>query len=493
MVNFFRKRAGLSPPALAQEADEVRPGARLGGRYLIQRVFEGGMGKVCVVEDLNHRADRGEPVFVLKFPRLLVNEEQETAFRREAALWVSIGQHPAIVPAYWVDVVGSKLCVAAEFIAADAAGRSSLRDHLSGRPKPLRLVARWAFQFMLGMEHALARGLSSHGDVKPENLLIDLSGDLRITDFGLAKATTGDDPTLGGTPAYMPSEQWAGMALDERSDLYAFGLVLCELCYGRHPLRATTIAEMRGEHLRGISALPDHALRPLISKLLKADRSERCSLSEAQAMLREIASLAGITLPKALPSQPCDELSELRARSSIEGVSGGVRSAFEAAMEITRRWPTDASGWTQLGRLYLSVDDLAQAHAATVRSIKLDDTRSAPWNNLGVIWSGLREPDKAVLSFRRALECEPDNTGAMLNMATPLLALGRRQEAIAILRGALELAPDKCSAWVNLAGCLWEDGQKEAALTALRKANVLAPPSMRKTIGVQLSQWTGHC
>lgn len=447
------------------------------------------MGTVCVVTDLSRRdSDKGDDEFVLKFPKLQ-NISQEIAFRKEASVWVSLGRHPAIIPAYWVDIVGSRLCVAAEFVEADVLGRSSLREHLTGNPKPLRLVVRWASQFLLGMEHSYSRGLSSHGDIKPENLLVDRHDNLRIMDFGLARATADDGPTRGGTPAYMPSEQWLGRPLDERSDLYAFGLVLCELCYGGRPSKASTVAALKLEHLQGVSGLPDHALRPLISKMLKAEPAERCSLSEAHGLLRGIAVRAGITLPVPLPQDASDQLSSLRAKSSIEGVAGGAKTAFEAALEITRRWPSDASGWTQLGRLYLSINDIPRAHAATVRSLELDDTRTAPWNNLGIIWGDLGEPRKALMAFRRALECDPDNTGAMLNMASPLCALGERKRAIQTLRGAITLAPDKYSAWVNLAGCLWDDGQADAAIVALQTGRGLAPPTLHARLDEQRLAW----
>jgi serine/threonine protein kinase len=488
MFGIFGKRppqGGKSSSAVA--AADFRPGSKLGGRFHVFRSFEGGLGVVCVVEDLSHRPTQGSNVFVLKFPKLL-DHGQEAAFRREASVWVMLGRHPAIIPALWVDFVGSRLCVAAEFIPPDAAGRSTLRDHLQGKPKPLRQVVRWTHQFLSGMLHAVDRGMTSHGDVKPENLMVSPDGDLQITDFGLAKSIYEREPTRGGTPAYMPSEQWLGGMLDQRSDLYAFGLILFELCFGRLPFPMGSVPALRDQHLRATFDIPAHPLKSLVSALLKADRDQRPTLAEAMSLLEDAALRNGIVLQKPIPPSDFDRREELRAQSSIEGPNG-IRSTFEAALELTRCWPDDASAWTQLGRLYLSVDDVPQAHAATARSISLDDTRSAPWNNLGIIWSRLGEPHKAILAYRRALECDPDNTGTMLNMAAPLAAVGQLKEAIVVLNGAIALAPDKVAVWVSLSGCLWEDGQRREAIQALRKACDLAPPSMRPQLDQQLAQW----
>lgn len=478
MFRFFNKSPASAPIAL---------GMKLGGRYRVLRTFEGGLGVVCLVEDEQHSPERGESQFVLKFPKLM-DAAQEAAFRREASVWVSLGRHPAIVPAFWVDIVGSRLCVAAEFIPPDQRGRTSLRDHLDGSPKPLRQICRWAAQFLSGLEHSSARAMASHGDIKPENMLIDPAGDLHITDFGLANFVHREEGAQGGTPTYMAPEQWRGEVLDTRSDLYAFGLVLFELCFGHRAYRASTVAGLRDAHLSAGLVVPPHPLANLISSLVQADRGSRPTLKDAISHLLSIARQNGLSLPAPVPATDLDRREELRAQSSIEGPQG-AKSALDAAPELTRLWPDDASAWTQLGRLLLSVGDVQRAHAATVRSLEIDDTRSAPWNNLGLIWADLNEPKRAVLAFRRALECDPDNIGAMLNMARPLSDMGQQQEAVHILKGAVAIAPDKYAAWVNLAGCLRGVGQENAALEALKRGYSLAPPSVQPSLSRQLSEW----
>lgn len=474
---FFKNRNRSSVPVA---------GETLAGRYLVRKVFEGGLGVVCVVEDKSPSPHTGEARFVLKFAKSELPIDQQEAFRHEAAAWVALGRHPAIVPAFWVDHVGSRLCVAAEYIAPDDMGRGSLLDHLNGSPKKIRQIVRWNAQFFDGLAHATSKGLITHADIKPANLLIDRFNDLLITDFGLAKVR-GLQNNAGGTPRYMSPEQWTGLQGTYKSDLYSFGLVLHELCFGFYPFAPADFNQLRQNHLRSTPQLGDHPLSPLISRLWAKAPAERLGLSEAKSVLSEIAHRHGIRLPHAIVSTE-SALEELRAKATVEGPNG-FRDALDAATEITRHWPDDASGWTQLGRLYLSGGDLRNAHAATAKSISIDDTRSAPWNNLGVIWGGLGEPERSILSFRRALECDPDNTGAMLNMAKPLSVLGRNGEAILVLKGAISLAPDKYTAWVNLAGCLKETGDLQEAIKALDQGYELAPHSMKATILRQRADW----
>ena len=470
-----------TPPSRTPSA-----GDRLGGRYLVLKVFEGGLGIVCVVSDLSPSPDRGDARFVLKFAKADLPPEQQEAFRHEASAWVAMGRHPSIVPAFWVDEVGSRLCIAAEYIEPDELGRGSLLDHLCGQPKAPQQIFRWTAQFFDGLSHAISRGLVTHSDIKPANLLVSRWGDLQITDFGMAKVL-GLQSSRGGTPKYMSPEQWRGLYCNHKSDLYSFAFILHEMCFGFHPFADDEMDQLPFRHSSVSPQLPIHPLSPLIERLWAKAVSDRIDVSQARSMLSEIAGRCGLKLPVVnVSTEPA--LEELRAKATVEGPNG-FQDALDAAIKITRRWPGDASGWTQLGRLYLSAGDLREAHAATVRAISIDDTRSAAWNNLGVIWGGLEEPERSILSFRKALQCDPDNTGAMLNLAKPLTILGRNSEAIRILKGAIALAPDKFSAWVNLAGCLKETGDLPEALSALDQGYELAPPSMKPIILRQRSDW----
>src|SRR5690606_376577 len=120
-----------------------------------------------------------------------------------------------------------------------------------------------------GMEHAQSRGVRVHRDIKPEHLLLG-SGHLQITDFGIASAAplqwspsphVAGRQRIAGTPPYMPPEQWAGSEQDFRTDVYAFGIVLHELVFGRYPWPISSAQQLREAHFTGSRTLPPHPLQ----------------------------------------------------------------------------------------------------------------------------------------------------------------------------------------------------------------------------------------
>ena len=462
------------PPGTTERAEGVgegayTPGQKIAGKYLVHRVFEGGMGRVFLV------SDGGEP-FVLK--TFTPGAVDPTVFAREARTWVNLGRHEHLVPAFWVDHLAGMMCVAAEFIPPDNQGRTTLRDHISQGPASPKRALRFAAHFAYGMQHALENGLVAHRDIKPENLLVGRNETLQITDFGIASAFPLEwqeraSPVaargISGTAPYMAPEQWRGAKQDFRTDVYAFGIVLFELCFGSHPFKANSWTQFSRCHQSETVSVPNHPLADVISRsVAKAPEKRFASPAEFLGALQSAAQQMGANLPPP-PLKYESSREELLARASLSA-TGNVQHALAAARLLTEQWPDFASGWTQLGRILIEQNDLRGAREATKRAIDLDPTRSAPWNNLGLIYSGLGKKIEAVVAFETAIESDSLNTGAMLNMAGPLASLGRHNEAISWLERAAALAPDKSAAWFNLGSQLKARGRQIEAQTAFQRA-----------------------
>ncbi|HEU4405183.1 MAG TPA: protein kinase [Polyangiaceae bacterium] len=209
-------------------------------------------------------------------------------FRREAEALTGL-EHPNIVRVFSLgDHEG------APYLAMELVGGGSLDAELQaraegGRPPSCDEVGRWLLGAARGLAFAHARGVV-HRDLKPANLLLDEregGSEIKIADFGVAMLTAADEPSRAwvvGTPAYMAPEQCYAIEaeVDERSDLFALGVVAYELLTGRRPFRAATLAQYarelaagRPEPPRNLRAGVDPMLEAIALKLLRIRPDER--------------------------------------------------------------------------------------------------------------------------------------------------------------------------------------------------------------------------
>ncbi|HET9513729.1 MAG TPA: protein kinase, partial [Gemmatimonadales bacterium] len=207
----------------------------LADRYLIEReIAAGGMGTVYLARDLRHHRRVALKLLQPAGPdasRLVLTE-----LRHSARL-----QHPHILPVFDSGEVAGQAWMALPFMEG-----GSLRQLLSSRG---RLPVDEALPLLQGIGAALQYAHDQqilHGDIKPENILID-RGHAYLADFGISRAIHAEDssmraaPPLAGTPDYVSPEQASGdRAIDGRADLYSLACVAVEMFGGRAPFTADT-------------------------------------------------------------------------------------------------------------------------------------------------------------------------------------------------------------------------------------------------------------
>jgi serine/threonine protein kinase len=243
-----------APPADAVRLIELadRSGASLVGQtlgqYEIRRVLgAGGMGVVYLAEDT--RLGRTVALKAIA-PQFAADHGRRERLRREARAAATLS-HPNIATVYALEQSGDQLFIAAEYVAGE-----TLREEINRGRQPLALVTETAVALARALALAHDRGIL-HRDLKPENVVRRPDGEVKILDFGLARALVPDTPATPpltedgarlGTPLYMSPEQLRGEALDGRSDLFALGLVIYELAAGTHPFaagdQASTVARI---------------------------------------------------------------------------------------------------------------------------------------------------------------------------------------------------------------------------------------------------------
>ena len=234
-------------------------GDELGIYEILAPIGAGGMGEVYRARD----PKLGRQVAIKVLPaHLASNASARERLRREAAAAAAL-DHPFICKVFEIGEAGDVLFLVMEFIAGE-----TLHQRLAAGPLPLAEALRIASEVAEALEEAHNQRFV-HRDLKPANVMI-AQGHVKVMDFGLAKqfgvavaAGSADTPTLTaaspplteygtavGTPDYMSPEQVRGEDLDQRSDLFSFGILLCNLLGNPHPFRRPSMQETMAAILR---------------------------------------------------------------------------------------------------------------------------------------------------------------------------------------------------------------------------------------------------
>ena len=212
-------------------------------------------------------------------------------FEREAKLLASLN-HPHIATIHGFEKDG-----ATRFLVMELVEGPTLAERIASGPLPMEEALLIARQVTEGLEAAHEKAVV-HRDLKPANIKLTENGDVKILDFGLAKAIEGEEPTptdsksptltragtqagvLLGTAAYMSPEQARGQAVDRRTDIWAFGVVLFEMLTGRRLFSGYTVSDTLAAVLRADidwNALPEStpsSVRRLLRRCLERDRKK---------------------------------------------------------------------------------------------------------------------------------------------------------------------------------------------------------------------------
>jgi serine/threonine protein kinase/dienelactone hydrolase len=298
---------------------ELTTGSTFAGHYqVIKELGKGGMGIVYLAHDTS--LDRK---VAIKF--LPENCEQDQIakkrFLREARSAASL-DHPYVCSIYEVGEAEGK-----DFIVMEYVEGRTLKEKLESGPLPLKEALKTAAEVAESLEKANLKGII-HRDLKPSNIMFTSEGHAKVMDFGLAKqlmpigrasqeetltAMTREHTTVG-TLAYMSPEQLKGEELDHSSDVFSFGVVLCEMLTGVHPFKKDAGVETASAILHETTILlpmgaeeTREQLQQLVSKMLVKNPRERIPIQEVRANL--------VRLIEQISAQQVDVSGKILARS----------------------------------------------------------------------------------------------------------------------------------------------------------------------------------
>ena len=280
----------VGPPPEKGWAESLRPGARVGRFELVREIGRGGFGVVFEARDLELgrvvalKAMRTSPRPEVAQERLL--REAETAARLS---------HPNIVTLHDAGRTEDGSYLVLELLRGEP-----LAGRLGRGPVPLREALGIAVEVAKGLAHAHREGVV-HRDLTPGNVFLCQGGAVKLLDLGLAHAF-GRRKTEGGTPAYMAPEQWRGAPEDERTDVFALGVILFRMLTGELPFPDDGGRSVRGRRPAPPLEVPAApALGALVARMLAKDPAAR--VRDGAVLLERLESIAA-TRPGELPRAP---------------------------------------------------------------------------------------------------------------------------------------------------------------------------------------------
>ena len=319
-------------------------GTKLGSHEITALLGNGGMGEVYRARDTKLKREVAIKILPDVFSR---DADRVIRFQREAEVLASLN-HPNIAAIYHLEEANN-----ATFLVLELVEGETLAERIQCGPIPIDETLRIAKSICGAFEAAHEKGVV-HRDLKPANIKMTPNGDVKVLDFGLAKAlvsesartSLSDSPTqitdagsgvILGTAAYMSPEQAKGKLVDRTTDVWAFGCVLYEMLTAHAAFEGETVGEILGSVFRAEpdwSRLPretPESIRRLLRRCLQKD--PRLRLHDIHDSWLEIEELALELAPSASPAE--------KRSSAMErlGWVGAAVVALIAVIEGVWLWP----------------------------------------------------------------------------------------------------------------------------------------------------------
>ena len=281
---------------------------------IIEEIGRGGMGIVYKAKDIKLKRN-----VALKFlpAELIQDKKAKMRFIQEAQAAAAL-EHPNICTVYEVNETTGQTFIVMSFIEG-----KSLKERLAAGRMEIDEAKYIAIQVAEGLKEAHEKGIV-HRDIKPANIMLTKKGQIKITDFGLAKLSWGVDLTktftIMGTVAYMSPEQAKGEEVDHRTDIWSLGAMLYEMLSGECPFHKAQeqamIYSILNDKPTPISLLrsdiPTHIEQVIEKALTKRMKERYQNIGELISDLKESLPITFVKAEKSIVVLPFDDLSPNR-------------------------------------------------------------------------------------------------------------------------------------------------------------------------------------
>ena len=370
-------------------SDVFQPEQVVGGRYrVVRKLGGGGMADVYLCEDLT--LGRNVAIKVL-LQRYLNDPTFVERFRREAKAAAGLNQQNLVSIYDWGEVDGTY------YIAMEYVEGETLKDLIRrrGRLSGNESVAV-TLQLLAAVDFAHRSGIV-HRDIKPQNVMLDQAGTVKVMDFGIARAGDSGMTEAGsilGTAQYLAPEQAKGYPVDERSDLYSVGVCLYEMLTGTVPFKGDSAVTVALKHVNEAPVEPSelvpgmpYVLNQIVLKAMAKDPADR--YQSAAEFARDLRAAREGGPVQAAAFDAGGERTRVMSAAAAGMTAAGTTSVLDQPMPPRRkksRWPlilvilflaiiaaaAAALWWTMSGEKTAVPSVVGLSKAAAISSLQKD-------------------------------------------------------------------------------------------------------------------------
>ena len=467
------------------------------GRYkVLKEIGRGSMGVIYLGYD--PEIGRTVAIKTIRWDLIQANIGPEEALKRFTNEVKIVGQfqHPNIVTLYDTGEAGGSRYFVMEYVEGRTLASLLHTDGPPSLARALEIIRSIA----QGLSYAHGKGVM-HRDVKPSNVMISNEGQVKITDFGIARCTAFSGNmtrSLTGTPKYISPEQVEGRQIDSRSDMFSLGVVAYELLTGEAAFEGETLTEIIQKVIHEIPPVPSSvnpaipaALDGVLMKALEKDPDmrhpdmkafENALLSAAEPPPLDATVRGRFAPPKAGPG---DKPGGSKIRPTQIAALSLIVLALLAVLASLRFGWWKLPGQTDSGKAYAEgIEKTRKGEIVAARGLferLLDEYDKRDKGLVGLAYISLREGnnEEVMQLCGQALESNPENLYARVLRATVFFQKGNTDQAFRELTGALKTASGadwEASEAYTLLGRIEEiQGNTDEALTSYEKAIQLDP------------------